>query len=332
MKVGLLSRKTKLDKKNLTAGDRIYLSDVDTTDAVMNALLESGYAVEVIKPEPVNNLLNKKIDLIFNLCDDGFYGRSQLEPHIPALLDVLSIPYTGSNYLTLALCLDKARTKQLLMYSDIPTPAFQVFTDMGDKLNPKLKFPLIVKPSREDASIGIQDDSVVYDKKKLMQKICSVISTYKQPALVEEYIRGRELNVGILGNEHPTVLPVSEIIFTLPDDMNRICSYEAKWNPSHVAYIGTKPQCPAIVSKVLLKKLVRLSLKSYEIMECRDYCRVDFRVDLKGRPYVLEVNPNPDINPNAGLANMSSKAGISYASLIRRVVEYACERNCMGKQ
>lgn len=331
MKVGLLSRKTKVDK-NIDKGNPGFKSEIETTEAVMDALLDSGYAVEALNPEPIKNLLNKKFDIVFNLCDDGFYDSSQLEPHIPALLDVLCMPYTGSNYLTLALCLDKVMTKQILMSNGIPTPNFQVFSTGKEKLKRELNFPLIIKPSREDASIGIKNDSVVHKKHKLMPRIRSLVSTYRQPALVEEYIDGREFNVGILGNEHPRALPVSEIIFRLPKEMNHICSYDAKWTPSHIAYNGTQPQCPAVVPKTLRNKLVGLALKSYEIMGCRDYGRVDFRVDGDGRPYVLEVNPNPDIHPKAGLANMASKAGVSYTTLIRRIVEYACERNIDDKQ
>lgn len=331
MKVSVLSRKTELDK-HLLDGDYVWKSDIEINQGVRDALLELGYAVEIINPEPVNNLLNKKFDLIFNLSDDGFYGNSQLEPHVPALLEVLAIPYTGSNYLTLALCLDKIKTKQLLMANGIPTPNFQVFTKATEKTNPKLRFPLIIKPSREDASIGIEDDSVVHEKKHLIPKIRSVISEYNQPALVEEYIKGREFNVGILGNGPLTILPTSEIIFKLPEDMNHICSYESKWNPEHVAYSGTKPECPARVSQSLRKKLVDIATRSYKIMGCRDYGRVDFRVDDSGMPYVLEVNPNPDINPKAGLANMASKAGISYTNLIGKIVDYALERNNLKNQ
>jgi D-alanine-D-alanine ligase len=324
MDIALLSRKytaAMAAKDNL-----INKSDIETTHAVGEALCMLGYSVEIISPDSVGNIIRMSCDLAFNACDDGFYGESSLEPHIPALLEVLGIPCTGSNYFTLALCLNKPLTKQLLLASGIRTPLFQVFQTGSEKLNPSLKFPLIVKPSREDASIGITDASVIRKKEHLVGKVRSVIDGHNQPALVEEYIEGREFNVGLLGTTKPLVLPLSEIIFNLPDGMSNICSFEAKWDAGHAAYRGTQPQCPAVLSKKLRSELYSMALKAYNLVGCRDYGRVDFRVDRFGTPYVLEVNPNPDINPTAGLANMASKAGMSYAQLIGAVV-----KSCMGR-
>lgn len=327
MKIGVLFRKTLLDDGNLKPEDYMGRAEFESMKVICNSIEEIGHEVEVINPEPITNLYNKKFNLAFNLCDDGFHGNSQLEPHLPALLDILQIPYTGSNYLTLALCLSKPKTKQLLLYNGIRTPKFQIFKTGNEKLKAELKLPLIVKPSREDASIGIRDDSVIHKKKKLKPKILDIISTYKQPALVEGYIEGREFNIGIMGNDKPLVLPLSEILFNLPKNMNKICSYESKWIIDHEAYNGTKPQCPAEVSEKLSRKLTDLALRSYKLMGCQDYGRIDFRVDRFGRPYILEVNPNPDISPNAGLANMASKAGISYTQLIKKIIDYSVERN-----
>jgi len=331
MKIAVLFRK-KASEEELAQDDVIGRFDVESLKFVSNSLKELGYEVEVINPEDVRKLMHRDFDIAFNLCDDGLFGRSNLEPHIPALLETFQIPFTGSNYLTLALCLDKHKTKQLLAFNKIYTPKFQIFTSGSEKLDNDLQFPLIVKPSREDASIGISDDSVIYTKNKLKPKVLDLISKYKQPALVEEYIDGRELNVGVLGNEKPTILPISEIVFNLPEKMNKICSYEAKWIVEHEAYNGTKPQCPAKISEKLNKELVDLALRAYKLMECRDYGRIDFRVDSSGKPYVLEVNPNPDISPNAGLANMASKAGLSYTQLIEKIFGYAIERTSFSKK
>ncbi|MBM3308731.1 MAG: ATP-grasp domain-containing protein [Candidatus Altiarchaeales archaeon] len=330
MKVALLFRKATTDE--FKVDDLIGRSGLEMVRAVSNSLKELGHVVEVINPEDLKKLLNNHFDIAFNLCDDGFFGKSYLEPHVPALLDILGIPHTGSDYFSLALCLDKYKTKQILSYHKIPTPQSQIFETGSEKLDKNLKFPLIVKPSREDASIGIHNDSVIRKKNKLKSKIFELLSKHKQPILVEEYIDGRELNVGILGNEKPLVLPLSEIMFNLPADMNKICSYEAKWVVEHESYDGTKPNCPAKVSKKLDKRLVELALKSYKLMGCRDYGRVDFRVDCFGRPFVLEVNPNPDISQSAGLANMASKAGISYTQLIGKIINSAVERMKSGEK
>ena len=326
MKIGLLSRKSTPDEI-LAAGDYISREDLKSVKAVSTSLAELGQSVRLINPDDLLHLIESKVDLIFNLCDDGFNGKSQYEPNLPALLDLLGVPYTGSNYLALGVCLNKPMTKEILSYHGLRTPKFQVFFNGDERVSGNFKFPLIVKPSSEDASIGIRDDSVVHDKVKLRSKINDVISTFKQPALVEEYISGREFNVGILGNSKLDILPLSEIIFTMPKGLNHICSYEAKWISDNPAYFCTKPECPARTSKKLRRELTEMAVKAYQVMGCRDYGRVDFRVDKNGRPYILEVNPNPDISQEAGLANMASKAGLSYTQLVERIVEYAIERN-----
>jgi len=324
MKIALLSRK--LTPAQIELDNAIWRSDIETTRAVSAALCTLGHTVKVVSPEPIENLVQLSCDLAFNACDDGFNGISSLEPHLPALLDVLQIPYTGSDYFTLALCLNKPFTKQLLLANGVRTPSFQVFQTGYEKLNPSLEFPLIVKPANEDASIGITDSSVIRKKEHLMAKVRDIIVTYRQPALVEEYIEGREFNVGILGTTKPNVLPLSEIMFNLPEGMNNICTYEAKWNAGHAAYQGTQPQCPAVVSKKLGREMIAIALKAYFLLGCRDYGRVDFRVDCSGTPYVLEVNPNPDISPAAGLANMVSKAGLDYTKLIGAIIDSCLER------
>lgn len=325
MKIALLFRKLPSPEK-IRPDDLIGRSDIAAMKTIKDALISNGHIVTVVNPECIDRLRKLSVDVAFNLSDDGFRGESRLEPHIPALLDVFNVPYTGSNYLTLGLCLSKPTTKQLLLANKIPTPNFQLFETGKERINKDLNFPLIVKPSREDASIGITNCSVVTTHTALRRRIDGVISTFNQPALAEEYIKGREFNVGIIGNSPPIVLPLSEIIFSLPKGMNNICSYQAKWISGHRAYRGTQPQCPANVSLRLGNKLRRLAVESYRLMGCRDYGRVDFRVDASGRPYVLEVNPNPDISPSAGLANMASKAGISYAQLVERIVNYAAGR------
>jgi len=272
--------------------------------------------------------LKDEIDIVFNLCDDGFFNISSFEPHVPAMLDILKIPYTGSGYKTLAICLNKARTKEILSFHKIPTPRFQVFNSLRVQLDKKLRFPLIVKPVSEDASIGIKKESIVNSEEELMRRVFLTLDVYKQPALVEEFIDGREANVGVIGGRNPVALPISEILFDkLSDDLPNICTYSAKWLEESDYYKNTPPQCPAEIDEKLADKLRKIALKAYTLMGCEDYGRIDFRIDKDGNPYVLEVNPNPDISADAGLARMAQAAGMSYADLIDSILRSAMEKN-----
>ena len=299
---------------------------------INKSLKSYGYDTSVVHVnlDMFENLRKMKddIDVVFNLCDDGFFSKSSMEPHVPAMLDILGIPYTGSGYKTLATCLDKARTKEILQANKIPTPKFQVFDSMKVRLDKKLKFPLFVKPVKEDASIGIKKDSIVNNEEELMRRVFIVLDMYKQPALVEEYIDGREANVGVIGTKEPKALPVSEIIFDeLSDELPSICTYSAKWKEESDYYKNTPPKCPAEMDEKLANKLREIALKAYKLMGCQDYGRIDFRIDKDNNPYVLEVNPNPDISFDAGLARMAKAAGKSYADLIDLIVKSVIERN-----
>ncbi|MFH1276545.1 MAG: ATP-grasp domain-containing protein [Candidatus Woesearchaeota archaeon] len=303
----------------------------DDSESVMKALKELGHE---IKKYPVDLDLFEKlradkdsIDLVFNLCDDGFFSDPKLEPHLPAMLNLLKLTYTGSHYLSLALCSNKARAKKILYYHDIPTPRFQVFNDVNEPLKQKLKFPLIVKPVQEDASVGVKDESVVKNEQEMRARVAECLKTYNQPALVEEFIDGREINVGIIGDKEPEVLPISEIKFTgLPDHKPKIINYSAKWVKDSVDYTCTNRHCPAEVTPELKKKLISLALRAGKRLLCRDYYRVDFRLDKDDNPYVLEVNPNPDISEDAGLAAMANVHGYSYKDLIEKIINSAAER------
>jgi len=301
----------------------------DDAESVMKALKELGhepvvYHVDIELFEKLRRD-KKEIDLAFNLCDDGFFSDPELEPHVPAMLDVLEISYTGGNYFTLALTLKKARVKDILMQNGLPTPKFQVFST-GDEVLSGLEFPLIVKPIREDASIGIKDDSVVKNEGELRAKVKSVIKEYKQAALVEEFIDGREFNVGVIGDKEKEILPLSEITFDgLPEGKPKIVNYDAKWKEDSVDYKGTKRSCPAKVDDELAGKLKDLALKAGSLFNCRDYFRVDFRVK-DGEPYILEVNQNPDISEDAGLFGMASAAGYSYKELIDKIIKGVIQR------
>jgi len=300
----------------------------DDAESVMKALKELGHEVKVyhVDVELFEKLRKDKsnIDLVFNLCDDGFYSDPELEPHVPAMLDVLEIPYTGGNYLTLALTLNKATVKKILIYHKLPTPKFQIFKT-GDE-NLELEFPLIVKPLQEDASIGIKDDSVVYDEGKLRERVKYVIKEYEQPALVEQFIDGREFNVGVIGDDEKEVLPLSEITFDgLPEGKPKIVNYDAKWKEDSIDYKETKRSCPAKVDEELGAKLKDLALKAGSLFECRDYFRVDFRVK-DNQPYILEVNQSPDISEDAGLFGMSQAKGYSYKEMVDKIIKSVMKR------
>ncbi|MBW2989396.1 ATP-grasp domain-containing protein [Candidatus Woesearchaeota archaeon] len=268
----------------------------------------------------------ESIGLAFNLCDDGFFSNSQLEPHLPAMLDILKMPYTGSDYLSLALSLNKARAKRLLAYYNIPSPRFQVFREGKEKIGPALNFPLIVKPVKEDASVGIKDESIVRCDEELRDRVEIIIKEYKQPALAEEFIDGREFSVGIIGDEEKEVLSISETTFEFPEGKPRIVSYSAKWDSESMEYKGTKENYSPYISKTLKEKLTSLALLSSEVMLCRDYFRVDFRVDKSENPFVLDVNPNPSISECAGLAVMAESKGYSYNMLIDKIIKSALKR------
>ncbi|MFH1046629.1 MAG: ATP-grasp domain-containing protein [Candidatus Omnitrophota bacterium] len=330
IKIAVLYRKTtETDKKY--PYDYMGRGTSRHVQRVHNILQAKGYASSIVEldMDSYERLKNENYDLVFNLCDDGFRDDPLLEAHIPALLDILAVPYTGSGVLTLATCVNKARTKEVLAYHRIMTPAFQLFYRDDEPLNPELQFPLIVKPNHEDASIGIRRESVVKDDNELRQQIYVVHSNYQQPALVEQFINGREVYVGILGAwENLTILPLTEVMFdqNLKQDA-RICTYESKWMAQSEQYKNTTVQCPALLDKELQEKVVAIAKEAYKIFYCRDYSRIDFRIDEKGQPFILEINPNPDISEDAGVARMAKAAGINYEELVERIAVSALERS-----
>jgi D-alanine-D-alanine ligase len=298
---------------------------------VKNALCASGYQVEALELRTSWSTVARKVtkggvDLIFNLCEE-FLGQTSMEMNIAAMLDFFKLPYTGSPALVLGLTQDKETTKRLLSAQGISTPPYLVISP-GDKIESgALRFPLIIKPAREDGSLGIDNKAFVINFKEMKRQIQVIHRLYSQPALVEEYIEGRELNVSIIGNEALQVLPISEIDFSkLPQGLPRICSYAAKWIEGSTEFCNTPGQCPASLPAGIRKEVQRISLATYKTTGCRDYARVDIRLSPDGKPFVLEVNANPDISQDAGMVRSARAAGFSYEGFISQIAEIALAR------
>jgi D-alanine-D-alanine ligase len=304
--------------------------DDETIEAVRSALAIRHRVIPVEGDEEAFEKFRRiKPDIVFNMAE-GLYGESR-ESQIPAMLEMLRIPYTGSDPLTLALCLDKARTKEILSFHRIPTSSFAVVRKMNSKVKvPPL--PLIVKPLSEGSSKGVTNSALVRNKKQLQEQIEFVLNQYRQPALVEKFLPGREFTAALLGNGHEVqVLPLVEIQFQeLPPEINPIYSFEAKWiwdtveNPLEIF------ACPARVSTSLRQKIESVCLAAYSALRVRDWCRIDVRLDERGDPHILELNPLPGILPNPDANSCFPKAartaGISYDELINRVLDVACRR------
>jgi D-alanine-D-alanine ligase len=301
--------------------------------SVAAALRQRGHVAELI---PLGEQIDSFIvglrtfapDVAFNLCE-GFWGESRREMHVAALFDLLGVYRTGSPPLCLGLTQDKARTKDILLQHGLPTPK-SALVRPGEKF-PRVRgldYPLFVKPRFEDASLGITSDSIVHNEKELLRRIAYIHATYRQGALVEEYIDGREFNVAIFGNNPAEVLPISEIRFAKGLD-RPIVSYAGKWLEGSPEYTATEPICPARLSKKDELLIGHLALRAYRLLECRDYARVDIRM-RDHIPYILEINANPDISPDAGLARSARVGGHSYPDLVEKIVGMAQKRKEAG--
>ncbi|MBU1097246.1 MAG: ATP-grasp domain-containing protein [Bacteroidetes bacterium] len=312
------------------------ITDLSETEFIKNlnllqvSLLKNYTSVEFLGLNKDIQTALRKIkkhnpDVIFNFVE-SIEGDTNFESFIPGLFDIMDIQYTGNNSMCLGNCLHKIRTKQLLDFNEVKTPAYQVI-DVKDKIEEefiKLKYPIIMKIVTEDASIGISENSVVYDFAALKRQSNFLFRNYKKSVVLEEYINGRELNVSILGGN---VLPISEISFSgLPKLLPKIVTYEAKWAPGSVYFANTNPICPAQLNDKLANKVKETALKAYHALSCRDYARVDIRLDKNNLPYVIEINPNPDISPDTGFVRSSKAAGIDYNELLHKLAQFALKR------
>ncbi len=270
-------------------------------------------------------LAARRPDAVVNLCE-SLEADSRGELVVPTMLELLHIPYTGSSAMALGLALHKHQAKDVLRAHGIDTPLHQLVNTLEELSDVSLPFPLIVKPSREDASTGIEFDSVVSDRTALGHAVSRVLRTFHQPALVEQYVDGREIAVPLLGNAPRRALPLTEIHFGEAfEGKPRIVSYAAKWEPTS-PYCIQSPSELATLEPELERRCVDVAMRAFEALECRDYGRVDLRLDASGRPWVIEVNPNCDLHPQAGFARAAAHAGIAYESLALHLLELAGER------
>lgn len=309
----------------------------DTIAAVANALRQRYEVVELdCHPDRLSEIIARlqaeRPILCFNLAE-GF-GPPSREAQIPALLDMLGFRYTASDPLTLAIALDKARTKEVLAHHRIASPLHRVVDDVENlnELLDAITFPMIVKPVHEGSSKGIFERSVVDNAADLKRQVGEVIRDYQQPAIVESYLPGREFTVPLVGNgDKVEALPLVEIDFAcLPDGAKNFYSFEAKWvwdNEEHPIDIA---RCPTQVEPDLEAEIVDLARRAFVALRCRDWARIDVRLDADGSPHVLEVNPLPGVLPDPILPSAFPLAarhqGLSYEDLILKVVDVALER------
>ncbi len=303
----------------------------ETIDAVRGALAEIHDVTLVEADEcAFETLRATRPDIVFNIAE-GLNGVSR-EAQMPAMLEMLQIPYTGSDPLTLALCLDKSRTKEILTHYHIPTPQFSVVSSISEIGDVTARFPAIVKPLHEGSSKGIYNSSLVRTAEELGREIRIVLDRYKEPALVEEFLGGREFTVAMLGNGTAvSVLPIVEIKFdSLPAGVEPIYSYEAKWIWDRADAPLDIFECPANIAPELLREIQWICRRAYAVLRCRDWCRIDVRLDGHGRPHIIELNPLPGILPNpednSCFPKAARAAGMNYPTLIQTVLRIAAER------
>jgi D-alanine-D-alanine ligase len=302
--------------------------------SVADALSGTGYEAHLVPVDGDLGSLRAQLaeldcDCAFNLCE-SLAGDARLESAVPVILELLGIPFTGSPPEVLSFALRKDRVKQRLEEAGIPTPAGRVLTTPTDPCD--LGFPLIVKPVREDGSVGIWRTSVVHNRVELERAVEAVLTKLRQPCLVEQFIDGRELNVALLGHPTPRVLPLSEIDFsTLPADAPRIVSYDAKWTSGSVDDLGTVPILHPVLPNATAARVRRVASDAFRAVGVRDYGRVDVRLAATGVPYIVDVNPNCDLSPTAGIARAAAVVGIDFRALVRLLLRYALRRRRSGQ-
>ncbi len=267
---------------------------------------------------------NPREHVIFNWAE-GLDGAPNAYDAVPPILEELGFAYTGADAWALATTQDKAATKALLLQNKIPTPVSKTYDRAA--LNGWRRYPALVKPATEHCSFGITREAVVDNPQALKERVQYVLDTWKCPALVEDFIDGTEFNVAVWGDgDDVQVLPISALDYSaFPDYHDRLCTFDAKWNPDSEAYRLTAVQCPALLDKTLKRRIERVALATYKALKLRDYGRIDMRV-RNGVPYVLDVNANPDITMEGGFARSARAAGYDYGQMTSRILSFAARR------
>jgi D-alanine-D-alanine ligase len=292
----------------------------------LRAILDArGYRVSLFdmseSPIPIRKIEAANLDFVLNLCE-ALHNSLHLESHAAALLDVLQIPYSGSNPSTLSLCLDKITVKKLFEYHEIPTPDWDYAYSMDDEIRSDLRYPLIVKPANTDNSYGITNESIVTNKAELQRQLERVIVEYNRPALVEEFIEGDEFDACIIGNdEHVRVLPLLRSIFEgMPEGWWPIYGSDERED------FEIKLEKPARIPEKLSNLLTEIALDCYNLFGLQDYGKIEFRVDRSGNPYVLEVNPNPPLGQEYFFPMAAQIDGVQYDDLLEELILIAVQR------
>ena len=298
---------------------------LDTVEAVEKSLAAEGNDVVRVPVYRdgrwIERLRRGRFDVAFNLCE-GIDGVADLEPAVVSTLELMGLPYTGGGSWTTALCLRKPIVNAVLDRAGLPVPRWHV-ARRGSEL-PSVGYPAICKPAAEDASVGVEQRSVVRNARALAARVEAMFALWDE-VLVQRYVDGREVNVGILGD---TALPIAEIDFAgMPRGLWRIVSYRSKWESGSDEDLGGVPRCPADLTAEIAAEVRRVALGAWRMVGGYGYGRVDMRIDATGRPWILEVNANPDFAPDAGFARMARAAGIDYPALVRAICELALERS-----
>lgn len=297
-----------------------------TIDVIAEAIESGGYKVKRIGN--VLSLLDKidklNVDIVFNISE-GLTGRNR-ESQVPMLLEMARVPFVGADALTLALTLDKVMAKKVFIAEKIPTPKFFEIKNTESLNTDHLKFPLIVKPRFEGSSKGLSENSRVENKEGLTAQAEYIINTYQQPALVEEFISGQEFTVVVIGNGQPEALPIVQIKIDGKLKLNDKFYTFSRITSNRLEYI-----CPAHINNDLKNRISELAIKTYNAVECRDFGRIDFRVDNDGNVYVLEINPLPSLSTEDVFPLVAKEVGLSYNEIIGKILKVALTRHNLNQ-
>jgi len=327
-KVAIIYNKNKPAEEGEPEDLYAEFDDESVPQAIKEALLVNDFQIDILEADKTlySNLEKGNYNFAFNIAE-GIYGESR-ESQVPAMLEWLRIPYTGSGIFTMALSLDKRRTKETLLFNNLKTPKSQLFKSLEERLNPDLEFPLIVKPNSEGSSKGITDDSIIQNEEQLIKNVKKINETYHDSALVEEFLPGREFTVALMQDKAGKVykIPAVEIFVDRYENSKGIYTYEHK-------YLKEKQENSdiAVLSPELREKVYDLAIKSFKAIGCKDFGRVDLRCNAKGEPEVLEINPIPGLHPDPEHVSYFTKActlgNIGYTSMINGIFMFALERH-----